>query len=67
MHGFFWSPPFSSIRLSLRGVVVLQISSVVWLAFMSEGMMTGAETCGCIFGVPEAVMGLTATAGNARI
>ena len=66
MHGFFWSPPFSSIRLSLRGVV-LQISSVVWLAFMSEGMMTGAETCGCIFGVPEAVMGLTATAAGTSL
>ena len=46
---------------------VTMITTVVWLACMAEGMMTGAETAGCIMEIPEDVMGLTIAAAGTSL
>ena len=46
---------------------VTMMTTVVWLAFMAEGMMTGAETAGCIMAIPEDVMGLTIAAAGTSL
>jgi hypothetical protein len=46
---------------------ITMVTTVVWLAFMAEGMMTGAETAGCIMEIPEDVMGLTVAAAGTSL
>lgn len=46
---------------------VTMATTVVWLAFMAEGMMAGAETAGCIMEIPEDVMGLTVAAAGTSL
>jgi Ca2+/Na+ antiporter len=46
---------------------ITMITTVVWLAFMAEGMMTGAELAGCIMAIPEDVMGLTVAAAGTSL
>lgn len=46
---------------------VTMMTTVVWLAVMAEGMMTGAETSGCIMQIPQDVMGLTVAAAGTSL
>jgi len=41
--------------------------SVVLMALMANVMMTGAESSGCLLGIPEDVMGLTVTAAGTSL
>lgn len=46
---------------------ITMTTTVVWLAVMAEGMMTGAETSGCIMQIPQDVMGLTVAAAGTSL
>merc|ERR1712166_232943 len=46
---------------------VTMLLSVVWLAILAEFMMNSAESCGCIAGVAEDIMGLTVTAAGTSL
>ena len=41
--------------------------SVTLMALMANVMMTGAESSGCLLGIPEDVMGLTVTAAGTSL
>merc|ERR1711871_274686 len=43
---------------------ITMIMSVVLMALMANVMMTGAESSGCLLGIPEDVMGFTVTAAG---
>merc|ERR1711871_475192 len=46
---------------------ITMIMSVVLMALMANVMMTGAESSGCLLGIPEDVMGLTVTAAGTSL
>ena len=64
---FSWTIPDVRKKKLTNLYPATMVIVIVWLAFMAEGMMTGAETAGCIMEIPEDVMGLTVGAAGTSL
>ena len=50
-----------------RWYPVTMAMAVVWLAFLAETMMDGADKVACLLAIPDDVMGLAVTAGGTSL